>query len=271
MLSLHPQVAAPDYSDVDLTPDELKAAIDSAKIKKQISLEQEFKHNRRKHMTEECNRPWTFKEQYENAANVAGRIVSNNKPDTLFEIDEVNEDVFVALCWYFTDNKKFEENGYGDLRKGLFLTGNVGAGKTLLMHCFSRNKKQCYDIVPAQKIVDDFLVETKLEDAMATLQQYHTQPKAMLGTFEYYLQREIGLCIDDIGSEQPVPINKWGNNVNAIGNILWYRHINKVPYHLTHVTTNLDGDTIEKVYGTRLRDRLREMVNFLELNGNSRR
>lgn len=40
---------------------------------------------------------------------------------------------------------------------------------------------------------------------------------------------------------------------------------------ITHLTTNLTPELIEQQYGNRLRDRLREMMNYITMPGNTKR
>ena len=262
---ISPQVDVKSFDEIELTDEETKKALDAEKVKKQIRLEYEAKEERRRLMIEDCYRPWDANEQYKNSRRIANRIVKTHNPDKVYELDDNAKEVFLALSLYFANDVRFEEKGYGELYKGICLTGNVGTGKTLMMYAFSKNKRNCFDIVAANKLTDDYIA-----DGVESLYKYYQTFKGMLGTYEYFLQKEIGLCIDDIGTE-PSPIKNFGNTINVLEHVIMERYKNKVPLHLTHFTTNLDGDGIEKKYGSRIRSRLREMVNFIELKGDDRR
>lgn len=64
------------------------------------------------------------------------------------------------------------------------------------------------------------------------------------------------LCIDDFGDE-PSEVISYGMVFNPIYDLLKYRYQRMLP---TMITSNLTSDQIEKQYGIRMRDRLREMV-----------
>jgi len=59
-------------------------------------------------------------------------------------------------------------------------------------------------------------------------------------------------------------MNDFGNECNVMGEILLSRYdlfvAKKIP---THLTTNLSASEIERIYGNRVRSRLREMVNLI--------
>ncbi len=256
-----------DFSEVELTQEEANAALEGAKVKKILRLEEEAKLNRRGELIREAERKWKFAEQYEKAGNTAAMIIKKLEPDKTFVIDETIQEAFDALCLYFSGDERFSK--YGDLNKGICLLGYVGTGKTLLMHAFSRNTRQCFDVVSAQAIVDKYLEQTKIEDAIKVIDEYSVVPNAFFGDVSYFMQNKIALCIDDIGSELPMPVNKWGNIVNIIEAIIKRRYENKIPFNMTHFVSN--HQDFERVYGTRAKDRINQMVNFICINGDSRR
>ena len=71
-----------------------------------------------------------------------------------------------------------------------------------------------------------------------------------------------GYCFDDLGTEQQ--IKHFGNDCNVIAEVLISRYEQFVVNHsVTHVTTNLSASEIEKLYGNRLRSRMRSMFNLI--------
>ncbi|WP_194777919.1 P-loop NTPase family protein [Pararhodonellum marinum] len=67
-------------------------------------------------------------------------------------------------------------------------------------------------------------------------------------------------CFDDLGVE--VSQKYFGTEYNVMAEILLTRYelfINQ--RMITHITTHLTGDEIEKRYGDRIRSRMREMMN----------
>jgi DNA replication protein DnaC len=69
-------------------------------------------------------------------------------------------------------------------------------------------------------------------------------------------------CFDDLGIENN--IKHFGNDCNTMAEILLSRYdLMKYDGIITHATTNLNADELEKMYGNRVRSRLREMFNVI--------
>ena len=143
-----------------------------------------------------------------------------------------------------------------DPRKGLMLCGPIGCGKTSLMklmqlllpieHRFQ--VKACRDIsFEFQK--DGFDVIHRYSERSFTITPGRKTPKP--------------ICLDDLGAEQS--LKHFGSECNVIAEILLSRYDLFISDNLiTHITTNLDVDQIEELYGQRVRSRLREMVNMVD-------
>lgn len=77
-----------------------------------------------------------------------------------------------------------------------------------------------------------------------------------------------GFCFDDLGSEQQ--IKHFGNDCNVMAEILITRYEQFIDNKsITHITTNLSASEIEKLYGNRLRSRMRNMFNVISFDSNS--
>jgi DNA replication protein DnaC len=178
-----------------------------------------------------------------------------------FVLDDEIKLAFEALSLYFGREKKFEEKGFGSLNKGLFLIGDVGVGKTLLIKAFSYShylnfidqliKFDFFKVVNANSISGDF------------------QKNGIEGIEKYFLR---DYCFDDLGTEQ-IPSVHMGNRKNIMQEIIEQRYDNreKLPFRSTFFTSNLSGNQIEELYGTRVRSRIREMCNWIVIPGEDRR
>jgi hypothetical protein len=82
------------------------------------------------------------------------------------------------------------------------------------------------------------------------------------------LQKRFGHCFDDLGEEAVKTI--YGNKVNVMKEILQNQY-ERFGNTTIHLTTNLNGKDIEEQYGSRVKSRMREMFNWIELKGNDRR
>lgn len=196
---------------------------------------------------------------------------SNKLFDGKFMLDKNNERVFDLLCAYFSeDGGRFLvlaaelEIQSPSIDKGVLLTGNVGNGKTTLMKLFAKNQRQVFYIRNAKIIADSF--QTGGDEVMQEYKHKITNPA---GDANCFYQRFSGFCIDDIGTEDIK--NHFGNKKNVIGDLIEDRYSQGNTGIFLHGTTNLSADQIGTFYGDRVKSRMREIFNFIELTGNDRR
>lgn len=246
-----------------LSEEEYAAAIDKAKMDKYWRLDAQRKADEKRRFQESIARPFTKPELWAYAC----QLTSKRFGVDLVEDDE-NSAAIKALLAYFTEDPSFNALGAGfRLDKGLLLMGNVGTGKTLLMKAFSRNKRQCYNVVSCRSLADGYS-----KDGMAAVEPFFEPQFEAAGDFRIFNQRQLGRCFDDLGAEGQK--KSYGNEVNVMADIILARYDlrHEFPWNQTHITTNLEnGDEIEAMYGTRVRDRMREMFNVITLDGESRR
>lgn len=169
--------------------------------------------------------------------------------ESTYEVDETNAGVVWNLCFYFTSDNRF----IGDLKKGVLLFGGVGIGKTTLMHFFKRNPRATYKVVSCRDIESDFSSEG--EKSVRQCSYNITIPE------NEFLQKEIGFCFDDLGTEANAKY--YGKEKNVMAEILLNRYDNRLPYTYTHITTNLSHDEVKEQYGIRVYDRMKEMFNII--------
>lgn len=237
------------YSEIELSAEEQEEALRVAREKKHY-VQKEFAYWERVNKSREMVL-FTAEALFE-------------KAKAAITIDEDNEWIVKALCLYFTNDKRFEDlNSSYSLKKGIYLFGNVGVGKTFLMELFFQNQHQSYTVISARTIESEF---GEKEGGEAALSFYSNIIQIPMNGNPYG-HGNIGLCIDDIGTESDG--KHYGKTKNVITEVILNRYDNRLPGNMTHVTTNLTATEIEERYGTRARDRMREMFNLISFKKES--
>jgi hypothetical protein len=260
----------PDFSDIELTPEEVESALNQARMLKFREQEEQKKKDKKKQKIQELMTPWTTDEL---RMHVKARAKSL---PFYFEVDDDNREVFELLCLYFSGNPEFEKHGFKNkegaivqqysLKKGICLHSRErGTGKTVLMDLFSINRRSCFVVIPTAKISRFFE-----EDGDKVINRFSV-PWACERIPQYFYQSPIGICFDDFGDEETKV--HFGNRENVMGRIITaiYSDNSHDAFPLFHMTTNLIGDEIEVKYDKRARSRMREMYNWIELPGKDRR
>lgn len=261
------QEAAASYDHIELTEDEKLEAIIWRKQKKEDELrKKEIAEREAKNRTALTGKNWSF----DQTKNYMG-YRSSKLFETKFLLDASNEMIFDLLCAYFSeDGGRFLvlagelELEKPSLNKGILLTGNVGNGKTTLMKLFSKNQRQVFYIRSAKQIADDFQA-----GGDEVIQEYKYKVINPADDVNSFYHKFSGLCIDDIGTEDIK--NHYGNKKNVVGDLIEDRYAQQNTGVFLHGTTNLSADQIGNFYGARVKSRMREIFNFIELTGNDRR
>lgn len=162
-------------------------------------------------------------------------------------------EIYHILTEYFSKDEAFVKRGY-DLNKGLLVVGPVGTGKTEAFNVFQeifRCSNQFFLIVATRHIIRDYT-----NDGAKILNKYG---KKSFDTIYF----------DDLGLEE-VNTKMFGNNANVMSEILMDRYENfKRKGVLTFASSNLSAKQFEEIYGERMRDRMREMFNIIQVTGKS--
>lgn len=172
-----------------------------------------------------------------------------------FQIDDRNRDLVNDLFLYFHFQK-----GRLDLRKGLWLEGSVGTGKSTLMQVFSQYLKSLqmgFRVYICSQVTTDYSLTGDLSRYLDNAGWSSSGP--------------VPMCFDELGRE-PLPAKYYGTELNVMQHILHIRYSYWQTTGLrTFVTTNANGNDIERLYGDFIRDRRKEMFNIIPVTGDSRR
>lgn len=152
----------------------------------------------------------------------------------------------------------------GRLKRGIYIAGNTGTGKTWCMEIM-----QAYIQAIGIKVLwhtdndprplywrtirADGLCDVWAESG--NIQQYKTAPM---------------LAIQDLGNEPPETLYM-GNHLDVVRYVIEYR--GDMHAEMTFITSNLrmGGEILKERYGDRVSSRLQEMCNYLVIKGKDRR
>lgn len=162
------------------------------------------------------------------------------------------------LICYFLDDEITAAKFDIDLTKGILLCGPVGCGKTTLMTLMRYVPqppkkffmKTCRDI-SFEFIKDGYEVIHRYSHGHNT----HSEHK--------------NYCFDDLGTEKN--LKYFGNECNVMAEIILSRYDIFISKKIqTHITSNLSASEIENAYGNRVRSRLRNMLNLIAFDKNTK-
>lgn len=203
--------------------------------------------------------PINWNEHKQGILNIARDI------EPKFTIDKQNKDILTLMLLYFTGNSLFVEelkkhSGVdGSLNKGLLLLGGVGTGKTLLFEIFKLYTSQVlrsnsFQLFNALEIIDNVNISGVKE----------------LEKFNFFKDKAITCYLDDIAASNE-HIKHYGTNLSVMEQLLSIRYTVFNRGILTHATTNKYPSELTGIYEMRIIDRLKQMFNFIEIKGDSRR
>lgn len=172
-----------------------------------------------------------------------------------FEIRDEMKSVYSDIVrWAMMDY-----GGNLDPDKGLFIWGEVGTGKSTMLHII---REFCREVRP---IVDGNRYYFRINNVIDICAEYADEsPDGGYGAIQTYINCS-RQAFDELGSETN-PTGRWGNFENVMQYIFQRRYDNRF-HQFTHVTTNLTPDQIAEYYGARIYDRFKEMFNFVALRG----
>jgi primosomal protein DnaI len=179
--------------------------------------------------------------------------------DEIMEMDPKREKAVAVLSDYM--GKTANE---GLQKKGLYLVGEFGTGKTYLM---------CYFLSEMAKIGFNGVI-VYMPDFMEDLKAMFQDPQKLKDTIEMMKQTDI-LIFDDIGAEN---MNPWLRD-HVMGSILNYRMNRKPTFYTSNYDlerlelhfsfTNKEGEEEDK--GKRIMERIRTFVDEVKVNGANKR
>jgi hypothetical protein len=186
-----------------------------------------------------------------------------------FRLDENNELAFLQMFyWFYGDSKNFN----GDLKKGLFLVGNVGSGKTEAFNIFKKwVELSHFDHAP-------HAINFNIGHSKRIKAEFEDETDGGITSLKKYLSNGAWV-FNDLGKEIKEGLaSHYGTKMNIFEYILDDRYILFKDFGIpTHITSNfpLEGKSgkryFKEMYGEYIDDRMKEMFNTIVFRGNSRR
>jgi DNA replication protein DnaC len=168
--------------------------------------------------------------------------------------------IFQLLVYFYADYDNAERFGL-DLRKGILLSGPIGCGKTSLMYImrYLLTQDNQYIMKECRAVGLEFI-----RDGHTVIEKYSTHSyRSASGDM-----RPKTYCFDDLGTEPNYLY--YGNEANVMAEIILSRYPLFIHRRmLTHATCNLSSEELEKLYGNRVRSRMREMFNLIAFDGDA--
>lgn len=175
--------------------------------------------------------------------NIYGKklIVKNNEYD--------NTKLITTLCFFISKDPRFEsELGYS-LDKGLLIRGISGLGKTHLVKCIKDNELNPIILLSMLEITDT------IRDS---------------GEYSISLGDRKIIYLDDVGTEEPV-IKHYGTNITFFKNFIETYYLQSKPFNRLMISTNNSFSEMEQKYGFRVRSRIKDMFNIVDISGKDMR
>ena len=188
-----------------------------------------------------------------------GRLLYGEK----YAIEDIDRPPVLKLLCYFLGDENVATHEGIDLEKGLLVTGPIGCGKTAIMHVMcslSEGLGKPY-IVACRDMSHEFS-----QKGFEVIGKYSKQSFHRYNGLPFRPQT---FCFDDLGMEPQA--SYWGNQCQVMAEILLSRYNLFVSDGMiTHVTTNLNTEELEEIYGNRIRSRMRQMFNLVSFHSESK-
>jgi hypothetical protein len=203
------------------------AVIEIKEKLKQLEEQEKIEYEKLK---KECDAYYFFKVMAQTSRSYGKELIQN----------EFNKPLITAICYFLSEDPRFEELGYS-LKKGLLIRGISGIGKTYLVTCVKDNK---FKPISIYSMID-------ISDEVREYGGFQAKGKVVY--------------LDDVGSEETV--NHYGSKINWFKEFLESYYLNSTDFSRLILSTNCNFDQIQEKYGFRVRSRMKEMFNIIDVKG----
>ncbi len=161
-------------------------------------------------------------------------------------VNESNKALITAICFFLSNDPRFETEVGLSFKKGLLIRGISGLGKTFLITCVKDN------------LLNPVVIHSMLDIAEKIKEE---------GAFNIRFKKDRIIYLDDVGTEEST-INHFGTKINFFKNFLetFYMH-HPQDFNRLIISTNSNFNEIEEKYGFRVRSRVKDMFNIIDIKG----
>lgn len=174
---------------------------------------------------------------------------SKNRYDKQLVVHDDNRQLIKTICFYLSHDERFEKELGLSFKKGLLIRGISGLGKTHLVKCVENNEVNPIYIISMLEIADEIKTEG----------EYEIRPG----------DRNI-IYIDDVGTEEAT-VNHYGTKINWFKNYIERVYLKSRTFYNLMISTNNNFAEIEAKYGFRVRSRVKDMFNIIDISGKDMR
>lgn len=228
----------------NMTLEELRESQEQVKDKRRFTSS--YKPNEKENeYWERLNRPLVLEKS---ARRIMWEFLKHREPG--YKVTIHNKEILGALAKYALGDPCKVSDKEIKHKKGIYLWGEVGRGKTKIIQVFNylswilkyRPFKTVSCVAIASRI--------RSKDSLASLDDYYS------GIY----------CFDDLGREkrQNEGVQVFGNRVDVMETIINYRERANL---LTHATSNTPPELLGEYYDPATVSRIHKMFNFIELKG----
>jgi hypothetical protein len=201
--------------------------------KEQRFLEAEAKRVQREELAAKCDAKYMF-----TVMKVASKYFGSE-----LIMHEFNQDWIKALCFFTSRDPRFETELKYNFQKGIWVRGEPGRGKTYCVECLQYNE------------LNPILIQSMIEIT-----------EAIKRDGDYILPEFKMLYLDDVGTEE-LDSKTFGSKITFFKNFIELEYLKnqKKDFSNLIISCNDSFDTIERKYGFRVRNRIKQMFNIVDI------
>lgn len=164
-------------------------------------------------------------------------------------IHKDNTPLIKTLCFFLSNDPRFETELNYSFQKGLLIRGVSGLGKTHLVRCVEKNELSPILVLSMLEISEEVKAE---------------------GEFIVELRNNKMIYLDDVGTEEHI-VNHFGTKINWFKSFIEMYYLRNKIFNKLIISTNNSFSEIEEKYGFRVRSRVKDMFNIIDVKGTDMR